>query len=123
MGYEWFDEYCVSKIGVQKDYKEEWGATRYMIDGKMFLLHGGDQNGKAIITVKLEPMNGEMLRSQFSDIFPGYYMNKVHWNSLYLEGSVPDDIVKKMIDESYTLILKSLPKKVQNALSDEEDLS
>lgn len=116
MGYEWFDEYCVSKIGVKKDYKEEWGATRYMIDGKMFLLHGGDQNGKAIITVKLEPMNGEMLRSQFTDIIPGYYMNKVHWNSLYLEGSVPDDVVRKMIDESYSLIVASLPKKVQKAL-------
>ena len=38
MGYEWFDEYCVSKIGVQKDYKEEWGATRYMIDESYSLI-------------------------------------------------------------------------------------
>lgn len=116
MGYEWFDAYCLSKVGVQKDYKEEWDATRYMIKGKMFLMHGGDKNGKPIITVKLDPMNGETLRSEYEDIIPGYYMNKVHWNSLYLDGQVPDEIVKKMIDESYELILKSLSKKDQISL-------
>ena len=95
MNYPWIDEYCLSKIGVERDYKTEWQATRYMIRGKMFAMQGGDKEGKPIITIKLSPMDGQALRSQFADIVPGYYMNKEHWNSLYLEGSVPDDIVKE----------------------------
>lgn len=113
MKYDWFDEYCLSKIGAEKEYKPEWDATRYMIKGKMFLLYGGDKEGKPIITVKLNPSNGELLRSQFNDIIPGYYMNKQHWNSIYLDGNVPDEVVKKMLDESYDLIFASLSKKLQ----------
>ncbi|MEW9123610.1 MAG: MmcQ/YjbR family DNA-binding protein [Thermotaleaceae bacterium] len=116
MGYEWIDEYCLSKIGVKKDYKMEWNATRYMIDDKMFAMQGGDKEGKPIITVKLEPMFGELLRSKYKDIVPGYYMNKEHWNSLYLEGNVPDEVLKDMLDESHQIIFGSLSKKKQNEI-------
>ena len=116
MKYEWIDGYCLSKKGVEKDYKAEWEATRYMLNGKMFAMVGGDKYGKPIITLKLEPAFGEMLRSQYSDIIPGYYMNKQHWNSLYLEGSVPDKVLEDMIDKSYSLILSALPIKVRNSI-------
>jgi len=110
------DGYCLSKKGVEKDYKLGWDATRYMIKGKMFVLQGGDKEGKPIVTVKLEPTLGEFLRQQFKDIVPGYYMNKEHWNSLYLEGEVPDEVLKDMIDQSYSLVLGSLSKKVQKEI-------
>lgn len=113
MNYEWLDEYCISKRGVQKDFKAEWNATRYMLNGKMFAMQGGDKNGKPIITVKLDPMFGQFLRSQYRDIVPGYYMNKEHWNSLYLEGNVPDEVLKEMLDQAYQIVLKSLSKKMQ----------
>ena len=113
MKYTWMDEYCLSKKGVEKEYKLEWNATRYMIKGKMFVLQGGDKDGKQIITVKLNPMHGEFLRHQYKDIIPGYYMNKEHWNSLYLEGNVPDEVVRDMLDKSYSLVLASLSKKLQ----------
>ena len=113
MDYEWLDEYCTSKRGVQKDFKAEWDATRYMLGGKMFAMQGGDKNGKPIITVKLDPMFGQFLRSQYRDIVPGYYMNKEHWNSLYLEGNVPDEVLKEMLDQAYQIVLKSLSKKMQ----------
>lgn len=116
MKYEWLDEYCLSKKGVQKDYKLEWEATRYMINGKMFLMQGGDKEGKPIITVKLEPMYGLQLRKEYKDIIPGYYMNNEHWNSIYIEGNVPDDLVKGVIDKSYNLIFEALSKKVQNGI-------
>jgi predicted DNA-binding protein (MmcQ/YjbR family) len=76
MKYQWLDGYCLSKSGAEKDFKEEWDATRYMVGGKMFALQGGDKYGKAIITLKLEPVHGEILRQQYEDIIPGYYMNK-----------------------------------------------
>lgn len=116
MKYEWLDQYCLAKPGVEKDYKLEWDAIRYMIRGKMFVLHGGDKQGKPIITVKLEPMHGELLREQFQDIIPGYYMNKLHWSSMYLEGDVPNSVVEDMIDNSYRLILGSLSQKVQKEI-------
>lgn len=116
MNYDWLDEYCVSKKNVEKDYKLEWEATRYMIKGKMFAMLGGDKYNKPIITVKLEPMFGQILREKYSDIIPGYYMNKEHWNSLYLEGQVPVEVLKDMLDKSYDIILHSFSKKVQNEL-------
>ncbi|NLW89422.1 MAG: MmcQ/YjbR family DNA-binding protein [Clostridiaceae bacterium] len=116
MKYAWMDEYCLSKKGAQKDFKEEWQATRYMIGGKMFVMQGGDKYGTPIATVKLEPTFGRFLREQYKDIVPGYYMNKEHWNSLYLEGDVPDDVFRDMLDQSYAIVLSSLPKSVQKEL-------
>ena len=113
MNYPWLDEYCLGKPGVEKDYKPEWEATRYLIRGKMFAMAGRHKDGRAIFTVKLEPAFGDALRRQFPDVIPGYYMNKVHWNSLYLDGAVPGDIVRDMADRGHALILASLPKKVQ----------
>ena len=114
--YEWLDEYCLSQIGAAKDFKPEWSATRYLIGGKMFAMHGGDKYGKPIITLKLEPVHGDLLRQQYEHIIPGYHMNKEHWNSLYLEGNVPDDVVRSMIHESYQIIFKALSKKMQNEI-------
>ncbi|NDL67860.1 MmcQ/YjbR family DNA-binding protein [Anaerotalea alkaliphila] len=116
MAYEWLDAYCLSKKGAEKDFKEEWNATRYMLRGKMFAMLGGDKEGRPIVTVKLEPLHGEVLRDRYKDIIPGYYMNKVHWNSLYLEGEVPDGVLEEMLDESYGLLLASLSKKAQKEI-------
>jgi predicted DNA-binding protein (MmcQ/YjbR family) len=117
--YEWLDEYCLSQIGATKDFKIEWNATRYMVGEKMFAMCCGDKYDKPIITLKLEPAFGDALRQQYEHIVPGYYMNKEHWNSLYLEGDVPDDIVQTMIKESHQLILKSLSKKAQKEITGE----
>ena len=120
MKYQWIDEYCFSKLGVEKDYKEEWGATRYLIGGKMFVMQCSDKNKKPIITVKCDPEFGEGLRRDFKDIVPGYYMNKEHWNSIYVEGDVPDDIVKQMVAMSYELVFESLTKKMQKEIKAQE---
>jgi len=57
------------------------------------------------------------VRQEYNDIIPGYYMNKEHWNSLYLDGVVPDDVVRTMIDESHQLIYQSLSKKLQQEIA------
>ena len=119
MNYEWIDAYCLSKKGVEKDFKVEWDATRYRIRDKMFGMMGGDKEKKPIFTVKLEPSFGEFLRAQYKDIIPGYYMNKEHWNSLYLNGSVPDEVVKEMIDRGYDVLLHSFSKKARQEIAGE----
>jgi predicted DNA-binding protein (MmcQ/YjbR family) len=121
MKYEWLDTYCLSKKGVEKDYKIEWEATRYMVGGKMFAMQGGDKESRAIITVKLDPLHGEILRNEHKDITPGYYMNKTHWNSVYLDGDVPDDVLRAMLDESYNILFNSMSKKMQKDINQEDE--
>ncbi len=110
MAYEWLDEYFLSKPGVTRDYKAEWEATRYQVGGKMLAMRGGDKRGVPIVTFKLDPVFGQFLREQYASVVPGYYMNKVHWNSLYLDGGVPEGIVRDMADDAYRQVVKSLPK-------------
>lgn len=118
MGYEWIDGYCMEKKGVTKDFQPAWNAARYFVGGKMFAMRGGDKYGKPIFTMKLDPQYSEFLRQQFSDIVPGYYSNKAHWSSLYLDGGVPDDIVRDMVDGAYQAAFKTLAKKVQREIEE-----
>jgi len=117
MNYPFLDEYLLSMLGATKDFKEEWQWTRYLIGNKMFAAVCKDESGKDyIITLKLDPMDGELLREQYEDIMPGYYMNKMHWNSVNLEGSVPDELLKDMARKSYRLVLGGFSKKKQKEL-------
>ncbi len=117
MKYPWIDAYLKEKKGVSADFKAEWGWQRYLLGEKMFAAVCMDAAGKPyFITLKLEAAEGEFLRGQFADILPGYYMNKVHWNSVRADGEVPDELLRTMLDKSYELILHSLSKKKQEAL-------
>ena len=117
MKFEWLEEYCLGKRGAEKEIKEEWEATLYRIRGKIFVMQGGDKEGKPIITIKCEPSFGRFLRDEYKDIIPGYHMNKEHWNSVYIGGKVPDEVVKQMIDMSYSLIVSSFSQKVQKEIN------
>lgn len=117
MKYQWIDEYLMNKKGVTKDLKEEWNWIRYLLGDKMFAAICLDDADKpCYITLKLEPTDGDFLRQQYEDIIPGYYMNKVHWNSVNPDGSVPDDLLKDMLDKSYELVLSKMSKKKQREL-------
>ncbi len=116
MNYPWLDEYFFTKKGVTKDFKMEWDAHRFLISNKMCGMLSHDKEKNDIITLKCDPAFGEAVRSEYNDIKPGYYMNKIHWNSVDLNGSVPDEILKQMIDNSYELVLSSLTKKAQKEI-------
>ncbi|NOQ23604.1 MAG: hypothetical protein GQ565_13275, partial [Candidatus Aegiribacteria sp.] len=62
-----------------------------------------------------DPLYGESLRKEYQHIAPGYYLNKEHWNSVNLDGDVPDEVLKQMIDMSYDLVVKTFSKKKQRA--------
>jgi predicted DNA-binding protein (MmcQ/YjbR family) len=116
MNYDFIQAYCLAKKGAEEDYKVEWDVIRYSVRGKMFVMLGNDGGGKPIISVKLDPEYGVALRERYKDIIAGYYLNKTHWNSMYLEGDVPTDVLKTMLDQSYELVLHSLSKKIQNEI-------
>lgn len=117
MKYRWLDSYLLKKKGVTKDFKEEWQWTRYLIGGKMFAAVCMDEQGRdSLITLKLKPEEGDFLRQQYADIIPGYYMNKLHWNSIKADGAVPDELLMDMLDKSYELVLNGFSKKRQREL-------
>lgn len=119
MRYTWIDEYLLGKPGVTKDLQEGWNWIRYHVGGKMFAaicLDGGNNNEPYYINLKLEPMEGESYRQQYEDVIPGYYSNKVHWNSIKPDGAVPDEVLRSMLDKSYSLVLAGLPKYKQREI-------
>lgn len=118
MAYPWLDAYLREKPGTAYDFKEEWQWRRYQVGGKMYAaICLNDDGSTALVTLKLEPQEGDFLRQQYpGEVIPGYYMNKVHWNSVKWDGAVPDEVVRRMADQSYRLVLSSLPKKLQKTL-------
>lgn len=117
MRYVWLDGYLLGKTGVTKDLQQDWNWIRYQIGGKMFAaVCLNEKNEPYYITLKLEPAEGDFLRTQYEDILPGYYMNKVHWNSIKPDGEVPDDLLKDLLDKSYQLVLNGFSKKKQQEI-------
>lgn len=117
MKYPWIDKYLLDKKGVTKDFKQEWQWTRYLLGDKMFAAVCKNEAGEeALITLKLEPSEGDFLRQQYEDIIPGYYMNKTHWNSVKTDGKVPEGLLKDMLDKSYELVLGGFSKKRQKEI-------
>lgn len=117
MRYTWLDAYLLAKPGVTKDFKNEWNWMRYHVGGKMFAaVCMNDEGTPVYITLKLEPAAGAFWRGQYEDVIPGYYMNKVHWNSIRPDGQVPDEILRDMLDQSYALVLGGLSKKKQKEI-------
>ncbi len=117
MRYTWLDDYLLQKVAVTKDLQPDWNWVRYKIGGKMFAaVCLNEKNEPYYINLKLEPMEGEFLRGQYEDIVPGYYSNKVHWNSVKPDGEVPDDLLKDLLDKSYQLVLGGFSKKKQKEI-------
>ena len=112
--HRWLDEHLQKQPGTEKEFQPAWQAYKYLLRGKMYAYIGiNDQNGRPIITLKLEPMYSDMLRREYSDIVPGYYMNKLHWSTAYLDGAVPREVLADMVRASHKVVVLSLSKKAQ----------
>lgn len=125
MQYEWLDEYLLAKPGAEKDYKVEWEWWRYLVGGKMFaaVLHPSEKYdpvyaGKDLLTLKCDPLLADLLRNEHSEIMPGFYIDKRLWNSIDLSGSLDDDFLKHLCDESYKLVFEKLTKKLQREIAE-----
>lgn len=117
MRYTWMDEFLLSKPGVTKDLQKDWNWIRYHIGGKMFAaVCLGEQDEPYYITLKLEPEEGAFFRQQYEDVVPGFYMNKMHWNSVKPDSAVPDELLKDLLDKSYQLVLGGFSKKKQKEI-------
>lgn len=121
--YPWLDEFLSGRLGAVKDFKAEWGWMRYQVGGKMFAAICTPEeehkaySGHTLINLKCDPLMADLLKEQYADIRPAFYMDKRHWISIYLDGDVPDDLLRMLSAESHRLVFETLKKKMQKELT------
>jgi len=91
------------------------GVDVYKVAGKIFAILSFEDKPPAI-SLKCDPILALELREEFEAVIPGYHLNKVHWNTVVLNGSVPDEEIKNMISHSYELVVKGLPKALRDKI-------
>jgi predicted DNA-binding protein (MmcQ/YjbR family) len=99
----------LSKPGAEETTPFGPDVLVYKVGGKMFALAVPDEF-PARINLKCDPDRAVVLREEHESIIPGYHMNKRHWNTVVLDGSLTSALVKELIDHSYQLVFASLPK-------------
>jgi len=114
MNIEEIREYCIAKKGVTESFPFDETTLVFKVMNKMFALTHIE--GDLSINLKCNPEKAIELREQFSSVLPGYHMNKKHWNTILIDGSISQQQIKNWIDNSYDLVIKSLPKKLQQEL-------
>ena len=105
-----YREYCLKKPGVTEGFPFDNQTLVFKVMNKMFALC--DVDLFTAVNLKCDPERALELRERFPAIIPGYHMNKVHWNTVQLDGSISDNLLRELTDHSYQLIVNSLPKKV-----------
>jgi predicted DNA-binding protein (MmcQ/YjbR family) len=115
MNIEQLREYCLMKKDTTESFPFGNDTLVFKVRGKIFLLASLNRS-QLQFNVKCDPEKAIELREQFDAIQPGYHMNKKLWNTIVIDGSVPQKLIKEMIDDSYFLIVRSLPKKEQSSL-------
>lgn len=109
MNIEEIRAYCLSKDHVEETLPFGPDTLVMKVRGKMFLLAGLD-DVPLQVNLKGEPEHNIELRAHYPCVIPGYHMNKIHWNTVVCDGSAPDALIRKWIDDSYSLVVKGLPK-------------
>jgi len=110
MNVESLREYCLAKPDVTEETPFGPETIVYKISGKIFLLTGLD-SADLRFNVKCDPEKALELREEYPCVLPGYHMNKKHWNTIVVDGSVSSRLLKEWIDHSYELVKSSLPRK------------
>lgn len=101
--------YCLSKKGAREDYPFGPEPLVVKVGSKMFaLLSGGSE--EASISLKCDPETAYLLRQQYAAVKPGYHLNKQHWNTVQIDGTMSDDVIREMIDDSYALVARKLTR-------------
>lgn len=105
-------QYCLLKPGVEESFPFDETTLVFKVNGKMFLLVGLDSE-QLSFNVKCDPDIALELRETYAAVQPGYHMNKKHWNTVLVDGSIGRSVLYGFIDASYELVSakKSAKKK------------
>lgn len=107
--------YLSAKPEAQACYPFGPDVQVFKVKGKMFALLSNYLQRDSI-NLKSDPQAAQELRDIFTDVIPGYYMNKRHWNTLFFDGEIPEGEVKRQVDCSYALVVKGLTRSQRQAL-------
>lgn len=110
MNIEELRDYCLGKPAVTESFPFGEDTLVFKVADKVFLLTGLDSPS---FNVKCDPEWAVELREQYSEVLPGFHMNKKHWNTVHTDGALTNKQLREMIDHSYNLVFASLPKKLQ----------
>jgi predicted DNA-binding protein (MmcQ/YjbR family) len=114
MNIEEIREYCLAKKGAEESFPFDNDTLVFKAGGKMFALLSLEN--ATSINLKCDPEHAVELRERYAEILPGFHMNKKHWNTVVYNGSLPDDLIRSLIDESYDLVVARLSKKQRELL-------
>jgi len=103
---------CLQRNGAVEEFPFGDEVSVFKVGGKMFAL-SFLRRKPLEVNLKCEPELAVELRASYDAVRPGYHMNKRHWNTVTLDGSLPDKLVRDMIEDSYDLVVSALPRKVQ----------
>ncbi|WP_236791418.1 MmcQ/YjbR family DNA-binding protein [Amycolatopsis sp. GM8] len=107
---------CLGLPGVREEFPFDEGSSVFKVAGKMFALCPL-KSRPLRINLKCDPDLAVQLRLEYPAITAGYHMNKRHWNTVVVDGSVPDRLVREMVEDSYDLVVAGLPKREQEKLN------
>lgn len=116
MDLETVRKYCLEKKSTTESFPFGESTLVFKVSGKMFLLISLDSLPLQF-NVKCDPEKAEELREEYSSVIPAFHMNKKHWNTIILNGQINAKQIREMIDESYALVIRSLPLKERKKLS------
>jgi predicted DNA-binding protein (MmcQ/YjbR family) len=102
MNIEELREYCVSKKNVTESLPFGDDTLVFKVVGKIFALANLD--GDLTLNLKCDPILALELRERYPSVIPGYHMNKKHWNTVLVDGTIPDKEIFEWIDHSYNLV-------------------
>lgn len=117
MNIETFRNHCIVKPGVTEEFPFDNQTLVYKVGGRMFALTNIDQFRS--INLKCDPILAIDLRERYPSVSPGFHMNKKHWNTVQMDGSISDLIIIKWIDHSYDLVYNGLPRNIKEKISDD----
>ena len=113
MTIEEIREYCLALKAVTESFPFGEDALVFKVQGKMFGLLSLDDHW---LNLKCDPEKAISIREHHPSVIPGYHMSKKHWNTIYLDGSVPDKLLREWITDSYNLVVDGLPLKLKREL-------
>ena len=108
-------DWCLEHAGAVEDFPFTAEHSVFKVHGKMFALSALGREPLEV-SVKCEPELAVELRNSYKAIRPGYHLNKRHWNTITLDGSISDQLVRDLVEDSYDLVVSALPKRVQKEL-------
>jgi len=114
MHIEAFYHFCMGFPGAEEDFPFDENTLVFKVMGKMFALADVDEFES--INLKCDPVRALELRAAYEEVQPGYHMNKKHWNTVSMQGGLPDELIKELIQHSYDLVVAKLPKKDREKL-------